>query len=439
MKLFNHQKTIVEHLTANSSFAIFAEQGTGKTLPMLYHITNLLRSGDIKNALIVCPLYVVASWERDILKLPTHRQKLCDSIKVINYDKVWRREEYSEGWDLVVLDEAHNICNRTSKRTQWAIGTKTKRNRKIGINEKSKYRYILTGTPLDKGKLEQFYCLMDFLVPNFFGTYKEFSARYLVERQIPGTFVNFIVGYRNKEEILEKVARYSYRVLKKDCLDLPEKLDPEVIECENKEKKMYKEAEESYIMDLLMNFDNPLVKIAKLRQITSGFIIDEDGEIHELKCQKYKILENMLEDFSSKVVIFANFKYSVAKIEAMLDKKKIKYVTLNGNTKDKKIWKRFQEEDDIKVFIGQYQSAREGIDLFASNKVIFFEPCQDTRTLHQAMDRCHRIGQTEPVSYYHLITKGTIEEVLYSRLEKGENLNSQYLRKVIERGGFDYE
>lgn len=438
MKLYEHQKKALKLLTSNSSFGLLMEQGTGKTLVILYHLTNLLLSGDIKNALIVCPKFAIGAWGRDIEKLPQWRSGLArDSIEVINYDMVWRREKYADGWDAIVLDEAHNICNRSSKRTKWAIGYKTGKSQIDGINKKSKYRYILTGTPIDKGKLEQFYCLMEFLIPDFFGNYKTFAARYLIEKQLPSSFVSFIVGYRNKEELLARIAPHMFRILKKDCLDLPEKMPPEIIRCELKEKKLYKEAEQSYIYDLMMNFDNPLVKIAKLRQICSGFVYDDSGELHVLKNGKMSVLEELIESILPfKIVIFANFTYSIETISDMLTKKKIKHVILNGQTKDKDVWKEFQNDETIKVFIGQYKSAKEAIDLFSATHMIFFEPCQDTRTLSQASDRIHRIGVQHPCSYYHLLTEGTIEETMYERLEKGEDFNIAYLREVAKKGRF---
>lgn len=438
MKLFDHQKKELFLLSTHPQFAILAEQGTGKTLPVLYHLTNLIMENKVKSALIVSPKFVKGSWYRDIQKLPRWRRKLAEEcITITHYDIVWRREEYQGYYDAIVLDEAHNICNRTAKRTQWAIGYKKGKKSIDGANRRSEYRYILTGTPIDKGKLEQFYCLFDFLIPDFWGSYKQFSSRYLIEKQLPSSFVTFVVGYRHKDELLSRIAAYSIRVLKKDCLDLPEKLEPQIILCENKEKKIYKEAEKSYITDLLMNFDNPLVKSTKLRQISAGFIIDDNGECHELKTQKLTVLFELIESILPfKVVIFYEFKHSFDVISKMLDKEKISYVAMNGETKDKDVWKKFQEDDTIKVFLGQYRSAKEGIDLFASTHMIFYEPCRDTRTLTQATDRIHRIGVQNPCSYYYLLTEGTIEEVIYKRLMDGEDFNIQYLREVAKRGGF---
>lgn len=439
MNLYEHQKETLADLTVNDSFAIFDEMGTGKTLTMLYHITNLMLSGKAESALIVCPKYVIGSWERDLAKLPEHRRKLGEKITVINYDKVWRTNypQYQKPYDIVVLDEAHAICNRTSKRSKWALGYKAGKSIVKGMNLKSKYRYVMTGTPLDKGKLEQFWALFEFLLPNYLGSYKEFSAHYLIERQIPGSYVTFVVGYRNEAELFEKVGMYSTRHLKVECLDLPEKLEPVIIYCDNLEPRLYKEATKSCIEELLMNFANPLVKIAKLRQIASGFIIDEDGTLHELRTEKPAILEELIDSIlPHKVVVFVHYTFSGKRVAEVCEKLKVPYIQLNGQTKDKRVWQKFQEDPNIKVFIGQYQSAREGIDLFASNQVIFYEPCLDTRTLYQASDRCHRIGQHNPVSYYHLITKGTIEETIYKRLAQGEDMNAQYLREIVERREF---
>lgn len=431
IQLYEHQKRELELYSEYQHFAVFAEPGTGKTLPMLYHITNLAMYEGLTSALIVCPLYVIGSWYRDIEKLPPKRKELAQRvITVINYDKVWRRKEYEEWFDLICLDEAHNIAYTTSKRTKWAIGA----NKKQGANKKSKWRYILTGTPLDKGKLEQYWAMFEFLQPGYLGTKNEFAARYLIQRTIPGTFAKFTVGYRNKEELLQLVANMSYAVRKADCLDLPDKLEPEVhtASFSTELAAMYKEAEQGCVEELLLNFDNPLVKIAKLRQIANGFLIDEYGDVHSYDNPKSKLLQPLLESLQGyKAVIFYNYKESYKNIVKILDKMKLTYVTLNGDTKDINVWKTFQENDDIRIFVGQYRSSREGIDLFKANYVIFYEPCLDTKTLTQASDRCHRIGQTLPVSYYFLVTEGTIEEKIVERLLEGQDFNEQYLDTIV--------
>ena len=418
MQLYEHQKEALELLSEHDQFALFAEQGTGKTLAILFHVTNLFMSGEIENCLIVCPASVKGSWERDIEKLPLRRRKHTSNIEVVSYDLVWRRESYDRAWDCIVLDESHCIAARSSKRTKFLHKLKTR----------SKYRYILTGTPMHNGHYEDYWSQMDFLAPGILGTYREFCAHYTVERQLPGTYVKIIVKYRNVEELLDKIGHLAYYVDKASCLDLPELLPPQIIDCDLKEKRNYKQALKSFIEDYDMNIGNPMSIIIKLRQLCSGFLIDDYEELHELKCEKIKVLDELLDSLSSKVVIFAEFTYSLEQIHKLLDKKKIKYLTLDGRQKDKTIWRKFQSDDSIRVIVCQYRSANAGIDLFAANNMIFYEPTQSSTVVDQAMARIHRNGQTRNCSYYWLLTKDTVEHDIYERVTNGIDFNTDALK-----------
>lgn len=417
MRLYDHQKDILNLLTVYPQFAVFAEQGTGKTIPMLTHVLNLLMAGDITNCLVVCPASVIGSWERDLEKFNYMRRKYAKYITVVSYDKVWRREEYDREWDCIVLDESHCIAARGSKRTKFLHKLK----------KGSKYRYILTGTPMHNGHYEDYYSQMDFLIPGFFGTYNEFTAHHCVTRQLPNSYVKIIVNYRNVKEMLDKISQISYYISKAECIDLPDVLEPQIIECELKEKKKYKEALKNFIEEYDMNIGNPMSVIVKLRQLCSGFILDDYKELHEQKCDKIKMLDEIIDSLSGKIVIFAEFRYSIEQITQLLDKKKISHITLDGRQKNKKIWKDFQNDESIRVIVCQYRSANAGIDLFASNNMIFYEPNQSSTVIDQAMARIHRNGQTRNCSYYWLLTKGTVEYDIYNRVTKGIDFNVEAL------------
>ena len=417
IKLFKHQEKMLESLTLYDQFALFAEAGCGKTIPMLWHITNLFMSHSIENCLIVCPASVKGSWTRDIEKLPPRRHKYTKNIEIVSYDLVWRREHYDRAWDCIVLDESHCIAARTSKRTKFLHRLKSG----------SKYRYILTGTPMHNGHYEDYWSQMDFLLPGYLGTYREFCAHYTVERQLPGTYVKIIVKYRNVNELLDKIGKVAYYIDKKSCLDLPELLPPETIDCELKEKKKYKEALQSFIEEYDMNIGNPMSIIIKLRQLCSGFLIDDYGDLHEQKCEKIKMLDELLDSLSGKVVIFAEFTYSLEQIHKLLDKKKISYLTLDGRQKDKTIWKQFQSDESVQAIVCQYRSANAGIDLFAASNMIFYEPTQSSTVVDQSMARIHRNGQTRNCSYYWLLTQGTVEHDIYDRVTNGIDFNVQAL------------
>lgn len=396
-------------------------------------VLDLLESGEIKDALVIAPKSTLGSWERDI-ELFTHEQQktLRNGITLINYDKVWRKPKnkpnpYDKAWGCIILDEAHFIKNRTSKRSEFILR----------LGTKAKYRYILTGTPIGNGQLENIWSQFCFLDPYiernkpysriFEGSYYSFQKRYCILNRYfkPSAYINV-------NELQDIISDHSYRVLKEDCLDLPDKLPDEIVKVDLIETKLYKEiSQDSAILEHEILAENPLSRMLKMRQLASGFVTDNDGELIQLKTEKLAVLEELIESLDKNVVIFAEFKHSIASITKLLKKMKLKYVTLDGDQKDKKIWRKFQSDDSIKVIVCQYQSASAGIDLFASDTIIYYEPTLRSNTLEQSRDRIHRTGQKSKCSYIHLITKGTIEVAIYRALSNygdfSERLFSEYM------------
>ena len=116
----------------------------------------------------------------------------------------------------------------------------------------------------------------------------------------------------------------------------------------------------------------------------------------------------------------------------MLDKLKLKYVTLNGEQKDKQIWRKFQNDKSIKIIVCQYETASAGIDLFASDTIIYYEPTIRTISLEQSRDRIHRTGQTQKCSYIHLLTKGTLEVDIYRTVSQYADFTEELFNEYVE-------
>lgn len=446
IKLYRHQEIALSYMRANNFFALYLEQGCGKTLPTLFRILDLLRSGAIEDALVVGPKSALGAWERDIeLFNDLDREILTDGITLINYDKVWRGDKkspYYKKWGCIVLDEAHSIKNRTSRRSKFLLE----------IACKSDYRYILTGTPISNGQLENIWALYCFLDPyidrgrvysNIFkdhmesiedkpyrGSYAEFLDRYCILNMYhkPSSYIHV-------KELQEIINEHSYRVKKVDCLDLPEKLPDEIIRVDQAEKTLYKKlATESAILEYEILAENPLSRLVKLRQLCSGHIKLESGEILEVKCEKLNILQELLEGYEDdkKIVIFAEFKYSILTISNLLKKLKLKHVILDGDQKDKTIWRKFQADKSIRVIVCQYQTASAGIDLFSSDTIIYYEPTLRSNTLEQSRDRIHRTGQKNKCSYIHLLTKGTVEVDIYRALAGYSDFSEALFTRYME-------
>jgi SNF2 family DNA or RNA helicase len=349
------------------------EQGTGKTIPTICRIVELLKRGKIANFLIVAPKACLSAWERDIEKFePSERELFLKCGTFINYDRVWRNDFDKKQFDFIVLDEAQNIKNRTSRRSKALL--------KMAVN--ARYKYLLSGTIISNGQLENIWSLYCFLDPyiekgriysNIFkqhlesitgksckGSYHEFQDRYCILNMYhkPSSYIHV-------KELQQIINTYSYRVKKIDCLDLPDKLPDEIIKVDLAEKKLYKKlATESALLEYEILAENPLSRLIKLRQMASGHIKLENGEIIDVKSEKINILSELLDGYEDdkKIVIFAEFKYSISKISELLKSKKYKFVVLDGDQKDKTIWRKFQSDPTIKIIVCQYQTANAGID-----------------------------------------------------------------------------
>lgn len=436
IKLYRHQKIALSYMRSNNYFALFMEQGTGKTIPSLFRIFDLLKDGSIEDALVVAPKSALGAWERDIeLFDPDDREILRSGITLINYDKVWRGDKkspYYKKYGCIILDEAHLIKNRTSRRSKFLLKIATL----------ADYRYILTGTPIGNGQLENIWSLYCFLDPYlergypysriFGGSYKKFEDRYCILNMYHKP-----TSYIHVKELQDIINEHSYRVKKVDCLDLPDKLPDEVIKVDLIEKNLYKRlATESAILEYEILADNPLSRLVKLRQLCSGYIkVDPQiGEDVEVKTEKIQVLEELIDGYEDdkKLVIFAEFKYSIKKIVDLLKKKKIKHVVLDGDQKDKTIWRQFQTDKKIRVIVCQYQTASAGIDLFASDTIIYYEPTLRSNTLEQSRDRIHRTGQANKCSYIHLLTKGTVEVDIYRALSGYSDFSEKLFTEYME-------
>ncbi len=434
IKLYRHQEIALSYMRSSNCFALFMEQGTGKTIPSLFRILDLLKSGAIEEALVVAPKSALGAWERDIeLFDDLDREILRGAITLINYDKIWRGDKkspYYKKWGCIILDEAHYIKNRTSQRSKFIL--------KIACE--ADYRYILTGTPISNGQLENIWSLYTFLDPylnrgyvysNIFGgAYKVFQDKYCILNMYhkPSSYIHV-------KELQDIINEYSYRVKKSECLDLPDKLPDEIIKVELAEKTLYKKlATESAILEYEILAENPLSRLIKLRQLCSGHIKLDNGDMLEVKNEKLSILEELIEGYEEdkKIVIFAEFKYSISKITELLKKMKIKHVVLDGDQKDKTIWRKFQADKKIRVIVCQYQTASAGIDLFASDVEIFYEPTTRSVTLEQARDRIHRTGQKNKCSYIHLLTKGTVEVDIYRALAGYSDFSEALFTRYME-------
>ena len=438
VELYDHQETALGLLRINDGFALFMEQGTGKTFPVLFRLAELAESGRVRNALIVAPKAVCASWEDKILMLSDEQRKalMCIDLVIASYDLVWRRKEIADAsFDAVVYDESHYIKSPSANRTKACLK----------LAARARYRWILTGTPTSNGQLcnlwSQFAAIdpivvtarngRKFVYPRCLGGDSYYSW---IQRVAYLNKWNKPYRYKDVAAIQEVMGDMSYRITKEECLDLPEKLPDEIlyVNLESTLKRNYREmVKSSAIVDLDTLAGNPLTRSLRLRQLCSGFIDTENGDHVEYKCSKTAVLREFLSDYEDKFVVFCEFRHSIDAVSSLLREMGVAHVTLDGRSKGDE-WREFQDDPKVQAIVCQYQSGSAGIDLYAADMVIFYEPTLRSDLNEQAKDRIHRVGQTRPCSYFYMLTSGTIEFAIYNALKNYEDFGDALFTQFIE-------
>jgi len=424
----------------SKSVALLAEMGTGKTLISIGIAGALFQKGEIQRLLIVAPLSIVSVWDEEFSKfadfdyqlavLEGSTKKKFDilnhmdgtglQVAVINYESAWRLEDVLQKWkpDMIICDESTRIKNPQAKQSK-ALHR---------LGKASKHNLILTGTPVTNNPLD-FFSQYKFLDESIFGSsYYAFRARYAI---MGGYGNHSVVGYKNLPELTEKAHSIAYRITKKDALDLPEQVDViRHLHLEPKAMEIYKGIESECYAELMqgeVKVTNVLTKLLRTSQVTGGFIRDDlSGVVQEVSTVKLDALKEIIDDCidaGKKLVVFARFIPEIDAIESMLKKNKIHYALIKGDVKDRQAEvDKFQNDEQVKVFVGQIQTTGMGLTLTKADTAVFYSLDFNYSNYEQARARIHRIGQKNNCTYIHLICQGTIDEKVMSALQNKKSI-----------------
>lgn len=424
----------------SKSVALLAEMGTGKTLISIGIAGALYLRGEIQRLLIVAPLSIVQVWNEEFEKFAdfnyqlavlegTGKKKLDTlnhmkgdglQVAVINYESCWRMEDILVAWkpDMIVCDESTRIKNPQAKQSR-ALHR---------LGKQSKHNLILTGTPVTNNPLD-FFSQYKFLDESIFGTsYYAFRSRYAI---LGGYGNHQIVGYKNLPELTEKAHSIAYRITKAKALDLPDQVDIErKVSLSAYARRKYKELEEQSYTELMngnVQVTSVLTKLLRLAQLTGGYMrVGESDELEKVSDSKLVALEEIIDDCvdaGKKVVVFARFIPEIDAIEMMLYKKGIKYALIKGDVKDRaEQVDKFQNDDSVKVFIGQIQTTGMGLTLTKADTAVFYSLDFNYSNYEQAKARIHRIGQKNKCTYIHLIAEDTVDEKVMHALKNKKDI-----------------
>jgi len=465
-KPYAHQMTALEKSWNKESYAYFMEMGTGKTKVLIDNLAMLYDKGKVNGALIVAPKGVVGTWYTN--ELPTHLPSHIENVTVLWQANITKKQQESldtlfeegEGLHIIIMNvEALSTDKGTAfakkfmscHNTLMAIDESTTiKNPKAGrtrnildLARETKYRRIMTGSPVTKNPLDLFsqcYFLDPFHLNH--ESYYSFRMRYAIMKtaNIAGRKIQLVSGFKNLGELSDKLQPFSYRVLKEDCLDLPDKIFMKrQITLSPEQKKLYTQMKDQALAILngkVVSTQNALTQIMRLHQITCGHFTSDDGSTQPIKNNRMNELMNVLEEVEGKSIIWAHYQYDIKSIIKEIEKvhgpgSVVDYYGLTPKEDRQPNITRFMNDSKCRFFVGTPSTGGYGITLTSANTVIYYSNGYDLEKRLQSEDRAHRIGQKKPVTYVDINAEETVDEKIVKALRKKISIASEVLGEEL--------
>lgn len=412
-----HQKEAVQKLVENKKFILADDMGLGKTTST---IIAALETG-AKKILIICPASLKINWQREIENYSNRTTSIIEGKKwedadfvIINYDIIKNFHEdkkksestiVNSKFDLVIIDEAHYVQNAQAQRTKLIndIGRKVER------------VWLLTGTPITSRPINYFN-LLNLIDSPVAQNWMAYVKRYCngFQFQAGRRKIWNVSGASNLEELRDRTSPLVLRRLKENVLDLPEKIiTPVYLRLKSKE---YEELMGEYYdwYDKSGESDSLTLQFTKLTKVRQVIAEEKTKATIEL-------CENIIEQ-GKKVIVFTNFTKSLEMILQHFGKNAVR---LDGQMSQKERQvsvDRFQNEENVTIFVGNIKAAGVGITLTAAEAVVMNDLSFLPSDHSQAEDRSYRYGQKNNVLVYYPIFDNTVEGIIYDILKKKKNI-----------------
>jgi SNF2 family DNA or RNA helicase len=474
--LFKHQQLCRQIALVNKRYGFFLETGTGKTPLSLQIIADDILMNPKNKWLVICPLSLINSaWINDCRRFFPHigivnlhgntpaqtkrAYATPASIYVINFESF--KNNYDKlvdfGFEGVIVDESSKMKNPNSDVSKQLLKFSELMNR----------WYELSGTPAPNSMLEYF-AQIKAINPSILGkSYMSYKAKWFYSYS-KGGFEAYDILPEKKVELTEVIKQCAIFIEKKDCLDLPEKLDivrelelPKDLQKQYKQMKdeMYAEIPEK---DLTVMAVNAVTSLGKLNQMTSGILLSEDGPLRLSNYKLNELLEVLEEIGDKQAIIWVNYHEEFRMIKEKLGTSAVTYY---GDTKAdevvdlcenaygpgsfqrmkgegltvKDIAAKLFKEGKVQYLVANPASAAYGLTFTNASYSIYYGLNYSYEQYAQSRDRIHRYGQKNMCTYIHLLTKGTIDYVLYKCLQDKKELSISVLEHLKPKaiGGED--
>jgi SNF2 family DNA or RNA helicase len=427
----------------------------------------LYDKGKVDGVLIIAPKGVVKTWYEQ--ELPTHLPNHIEKVSVLWQSNITKtqQEKLDELFEpesvlhilimnveafsttkgtefahkfischntLMVIDESTTIKNPSAKRTKNILKLSTE----------TKYRRVMTGSPVTKNPLDlysQCYFLDPFHLEH--ESYYSFRMRYAIMNtlHVRGRSIQVVNGFKNLGELSEKLKPFSYRVLKEDCLDLPEKnWTKRQITLTPDQRKLYIQMKQTALAQLngkVTSTVTVLTQLMRLHQITCGHFTADDGTTQPIDNNRLNELMNVVSEMEGKAIIWAHYQYDITSIIREIVKvhgpgSVVDYYGLTPQDERQDNIRKFQSDPRCRFIVGTPSTGGYGITLTAANTVIYYSNGYDLEKRLQSEDRAHRIGQKKNVTYVDIIAEDTVDEKIVKALRDKINVASQVLGEDLK-------
>ena len=445
---WKHQVCADSFLFEKRGALLAMEMGTGKTLCAIEKILAL----NVRRTLVVAPLAVCEVWPDEwnehtegtphkIIHLngngsAKRAKQLAEAsflatacgqplVAVINYESFWREpvahQILETVFDLVIYDECHKLKSPSGKASRFAAR----------LAWLVPWRLGLSGTPIPNNPLDAF-GVWRALDPSMYGTiFVHFRNLYA---KMGGFEGKQVVGWLNKDRFKRIMDFATFRV-DIDVLDLPEATDTvRHVLLPDTAKSAYNQLAKDFVAGVrsgMVTASNALSRLVKLREITCGFVIDDDGVTVDLHHARDSVLAETFEEIGDEpVVVFCEFKEDVERVKSVCDDMKLRYGEVTGAKKDT-VGGKFPPDTD--VLICNTRSGGLGLNLVAARYAVFYSVGFSLSDHLQARRRVHRGGQHKTVTYIHLVSPGTVDEQVYQALKSKKKVIDEIMNAI--KGG----
>lgn len=463
---FEHQEKAFAISRDKKAFALLMEQGTGKSKVLIDTAAYLWENGKIHSVVVIAPKSVCRNWAQK--EVPTHLPKRIDRLigvwsaapkkaEQAALDELMEFKPLSLRWfimnaEAVATEKGARFLHRFLVTYQCLLvldeSTLFKNPKAARVKALSKvahlatYRRILTGTPVANRPLDVF-SQFELMAPGCLdhSSFYSFKHRYGVVKKMyapQGHSFEAIVGYQRLPELFHHIDRVSFRVLKEQCLDLPEKIyQTRYVDLSDEQTRVYNSLADRAVVELqdqVITAPLVLTKLLRLRQTLCNIMPTEDGSgTIQVSTSDPRLEELMqiLNETAGKAIIWCNFIPAIVRLRETIgkafgaDSVGAFHGTVDADDRQKLVDAFQDKENKLRFLVMQPRTGGYGLTLTEAQTVVYYDNDWSLEVRQQSEDRAHRIGQKKSVTYIDLVASGTVDELIVGSLKEKKDLASQ--------------